>query len=189
MTQVVDFSLKVTPQAYFYAAFMLIVIPLPWIVAWFLAALIHEFYHCIVTVLLGKRIYSLEIGLNGAQIYTEPLSEVETLLCALAGPFGGILLISLSTYIPRIAVCALFQSAFNLLPVYPLDGGRALLSIARHFLKEETAAKACAVIRLVALIIIVAFAAVVSFHNKGALPLLLAIALAVRMMKIKIPCK
>ena len=47
-------------------------------------------------------------------------------ICALAGPLGSFLLISFCHVLPYTAVCGLFQGLFNLLPVYPLDGGRAI---------------------------------------------------------------
>lgn len=168
---------------------MLILIPLPWMVAWLLAALVHEFFHCITTVLFGKHIYSLVIGMNGAQIQTEPLSESESLLCALAGPFGGLLLILSAPVFPRLAVCALFQTVFNLLPVYPLDGGRALFNLTKLFMREKTACKLCGAVKFFALVILIVFGALAAVWNFGLLPLLLALVLTLRMMKIKIPCK
>ena len=46
------------------------------------------------------------------------------LLCALAGPAGSLLLAMLP--VPKLALCALIQGMFNLLPLEGLDGGRIL---------------------------------------------------------------
>ena len=53
-------------------------------------------------------------------------------LSAMAGPAAGFLLVLLFPWFPRIAFSALVQSLFNLLPIYPFDGGRVIRSIMRN---------------------------------------------------------
>lgn len=47
-------------------------------------------------------------------------------LCALAGPVGSFSVVLLAEYFPEAALFGLVQGLYNLLPVYPLDGGRIL---------------------------------------------------------------
>lgn len=46
------------------------------------------------------------------------------MFCAAAGPLGSFLFARAMTFFPEASVCALVQGIYNLLPVYPLDGGR-----------------------------------------------------------------
>ena len=75
---------------------------------------------------MGGRIWEFRLCAGGAVMEATPMSAGRELLCVLAGPVGGLLLASFYRGIPRVAICAAAQSAFNLLPVYPLDGGRAM---------------------------------------------------------------
>ncbi len=121
--------LTVDPGACLWGALVLLLVPLPWAAAWAAAALLHELSHAAAVALCGKRIVSVSVGPGGAVLETDPLSGPETLFCALAGPAGNLLTLLLAHRMPRLAVCALGQALWNLLPLYPLDGGRALRAV------------------------------------------------------------
>lgn len=107
-------------------ALMLLVLPLPWLLAAALAAAWHEGCHFLAIALLGGRSVGFRLGVSGAVLDVARLTPRAEFLCALAGPLGGLLLTALWRQFPRLAFCAGIQSFFNLLPIYPLDGGRAL---------------------------------------------------------------
>lgn len=107
-------------------ALAVLVLPIRWILAAIAAAVWHELFHVATVYLCGGSISGLTIGGNGAVMDAHPMSKGRELICSLAGPLGGFLLLLFVRWIPRTAICAAFHSLYNLLPVYPLDGGRAL---------------------------------------------------------------
>lgn len=119
-------ELEVTPWSYLGAAARMLLLPLPWVGASYLAALIHEFGHLLLLWAYGIPIWKIRIGAGGAQIHTAPLSPHQELVCALAGPLFGLILCLYWRWMPRTALCAALQSLFNLLPIPGLDGHRAL---------------------------------------------------------------
>ena len=90
------------------------------------AAAIHEAGHCLAVKLCGGSIHALSLTVRGAVLQTTPLSYRQEAICALAGPCAGFLLLLLVRLFPWLAFWGLIQGIYNLLPVYPMDGGRAL---------------------------------------------------------------
>lgn len=110
-------------------ALMLLLLPLPWICAALAAAFFHELCHYLAIRACGHETQSLRLYSFGALMPLPEMSRGRELLCALAGPIGGLCLLPLARWIPRTAICAALQSVYNLLPIYPLDGGRAMRCI------------------------------------------------------------
>lgn len=97
------------------------------------AAAVHELGHCLVLGLLGAPVTGLRIGIFGAELAADRrgLSYPGELAAVLAGPGANLLCAAALTLLggTRWAVFTganLVLCAFNLLPVRPLDGGRAL---------------------------------------------------------------
>ena len=135
-------------------ALAVLVLPLQWFCAMILAALFHELCHYGAVRCCGGQICGMSMELSGARLRVTGLTGGRELLCALAGPLGGFLLLIFIRWIPRTAICGVFQSLFNLLPVYPLDGGRALRCGMELILPLERAVQVCLWIRRICLVLI-----------------------------------
>ena len=119
-------ELKIRANTWLYLPLLLLVIPMPWLVAWLLAASFHELCHWLAVKFFDGEVYQLNIGITGAEMICSVLSPWKSVIAILSGPVGGLTLALLGRWIPRIALCSWILSVYNLLPLIPLDGGRAL---------------------------------------------------------------
>lgn len=111
----------------------------------FFSIVFHELSHSIVARAFGMRIRGITLFIFGgvAELEDEPPSAVAEFLVAIAGPIASLFLawsfnwaavtgLAEEIVVPAIAVAAylalinLILAAFNMLPAFPLDGGRAL---------------------------------------------------------------
>ncbi len=124
------FTIKST--TYIYLAILLFLVPLPWFSAWLIAVVFHEFCHWSAVRLCGGEVFQLTVGLGSANMDCSVLPDGKRLVCVLSGPVGGFLLLFLGRWLPRVAICSWILSVYNLLPLLPLDGGRALRILIRQ---------------------------------------------------------
>lgn len=180
--------LIILPGFYIFLAFGILFIPLRWLIAWLVAAFVHELFHILALQIFGGRVKEIQIGMAGAVINADSLSCLRASFCALAGPLGGFLLLAFLRTAPRLALCGVIQSVYNLLPVYPLDGEKTLKGVAESFLPERAAKKMMTVTENTVLFLLVS----ISLYGAFALRLGLYPFVAVVMLIIKnkkIPCK
>ena len=146
--------ISITGQLLISIAALLLLMPLEWFFAWFIAVSVHELFHCLALVLCNGYLEHIEFDINGAKIQSSALTDMHTLICTSAGPIGALLLLLFRRTYPQLALCALIQSVYNLLPIYPLDGGRIVLTITNMLLPQNTANCISAVISICTIIIV-----------------------------------
>lgn len=97
-----------------------------------LAALCHELGHCAALRFTGSGVERLQLSAVGAELVPRrPLSYAAELPTALAGPGVSLLCAFLAARwgFFLFAGLSLALGLFNLLPIHPLDGSRALQSL------------------------------------------------------------
>jgi Zn-dependent protease/CBS domain-containing protein len=125
----------------------------------FLSVLLHELAHSFVAMSHGIRVPPITLFIFGAaaQIETEPKKAPDEFLMALAGPAASVALAALygalwllfrgdlieqggipplASFFRWLAYINLFLAFFNLLPGFPLDGGRVFRSIVWGITKD-----------------------------------------------------
>jgi len=109
--------------------------------AFLLCAAIHEAAHLLALRLCRVPVYGVELGAGGAVMHTGLSTYGRELLCAAAGPACSLLAaaITLRSH-PSFAVLNGLLAAGNLLPIYPLDGGRMLRAALLLRLEPQRAA-------------------------------------------------
>lgn len=92
-----------------------------------LALALHEAAHLTALALFRRPVLGLTLSAGGAKIETEALTLRQEALSAAAGPLINLLSGALTLRcVPAFSAVSLGLAAVNLLPLYPLDGGRIL---------------------------------------------------------------
>lgn len=124
-------------------------------------AMIHELGHLIAGLAMGMRPEKMELNPYGVSIsfkltpkdYNQKiikgnLLEVKKIFVALAGPLTNLLIIFIAINVEidlfsnlMIIYANLLLILFNLLPIYPLDGGRILKGILHIFFGKRNSEK------------------------------------------------
>ena len=99
-------------------------------IPYFLLLLIHELSHAVTGIILGYKLDKIMFyPLGGVTIFNYPINIPlkRELLILLSGPLGQIVAyLILKNYFPFISLYHYTLLIFNLLPLYPLDGGKIL---------------------------------------------------------------
>lgn len=168
----------------------MLLLPLNWLLAAAGAAIFHELCHLLALRIYGGQFTGIHIGAGGAVIHAAPLPPGPALFCSLSGPLGGLLLLFFARWFPRLALCALLQSVYNLLPLTGLDGGHALAYFLELILPPNTAQRICRIIEQLLLLLLIFLCLYCTFIlHLGLLPILAAGNLVLKGSGGKIPCK
>lgn len=146
------FSLDIRPGAVALLAGLYFLLPLRWCARLALAVTVHELGHVAALVLCGTEIYGLRMeGCGLALRCAPPEGTARMVAAAVSGPAAGVGLFCILRGLgyPEGADLSLLYTCVNLLPVLPLDGGRALQAAAAALVGEHAAERLLDVLGLV----------------------------------------
>lgn len=146
------FALDIRPGAVALLAGLYFLLPLRWCARLALAVTVHELGHVAALLLCGTELYGLRMEACGlALCCAPPEGAARTIVTALAGPAAGVGLFCILRGIGSLegAELSLLYTCVNLLPVLPLDGGRALQAAAAALAGERAAERLLDVLGLV----------------------------------------
>lgn len=169
---------RIEHSFYLFTAVFLLLVPLRLALAWTLAVIIHELGHLLALRLCGVTVISISVSAAGIKMETEVMTGKQELVCALAGPFGGFCVLFFAHWLPCTAICAFVHSIFNLLPLFPLDGGRALRCIMHKLFGDQAGRTICTWVGYIFIIVLLISAAVLAIRFEiGILPIALVLLL------------
>lgn len=176
-------SLRIDFGVYFLLAVWLLILPAEWLLGAVLAAAVHELCHYVAAKAMGISCLGLRIGAGGMEMELAPMRPKEERIVAAAGPMGSLMLLCFSRMYPQLAVCGMVQGLFNLIPIWPLDGGRILYSL---FPDREKLCRGVEIGAAAALLCLGIW--LWAYWNMGCCPFLLAEILTAKAFLRKIPC-
>ena len=145
-----------------------------------LPVLAHELGHVLALRLLGLKMTGVTLDARGPCIrYGGACTTWEHILAALAGPLGGMVyaLTGLTEidWLEQSASLSLLLTAFNLLPLLPLDGGQMFYRLCVMTLGELRGERLCRKVGAVLLALLLMGGVVLAAWKKSTAPLAAAI--------------
>jgi stage IV sporulation protein FB len=131
------FNFVGSPVELSYWFFLLfLILPVPTVIAVFISILIHELSHAYVADILGWMVSGIKIDLfTGSAAIDTNIHEKDSIPVVAAGPLSNLALAIVSIFIGvffpynflvTMVVVNILLFLFNILPIYPMDGGRIL---------------------------------------------------------------
>ena len=153
-------------------------------------SLLHELGHWLTARWLGGGVQRFFSGGQGFGLDIRGLTYQKELLVVLAGPCVNLLLAAALFRVPFFAFSNLMLAGLNLLPILPLDGGRALRCALHLFLPPSAADFTEAFVGWLTIgaLLILSFY-LFAVRQMGVLPLMASIGLVFRTKDAKMPCK
>ena len=161
-------------------AVCLLLFPAKLVFAWFFAAFIHELWHYVALKTFKIKILRISVHANGVIMQTAPVTYAQEILSALAGPIGGMSLVLFAPQMPIVALCAFLQSIHNLLPLYPLDGGRIALRLLQLIFGDEKGEHIYGFVKYLTLVFVLIFSILACVRGYGIMPILISILLIIK---------
>lgn len=145
----------------------------------------HELSHILALRLLGQSITGFMPDVGGLCIrYAGSCTAAGHILAALAGPLGGLIYALVAIHCAHIpgrewleqsAGLSFLLTAFNLLPLLPLDGGRVFSQLCVLSLGEERGSNLCHCVSSVLLALLLTGGVALAAWKKSTAPLAAAI--------------
>lgn len=140
--------------------------------AFLLAVFVHESAHLAAIYSMGLRVERIGFELCGLKIcYSGDAGGWEDLISALSGPVAGVVYYLFARNLHEMfalsAQISLVYSAFNLIPIIPLDGGRALSCLLEHLCGAEKGSRYCRAVSLVISVAVLLIGTIYYLRGEG----------------------
>lgn len=183
-------SLKIDLKIFLFLFLFLLTSQIEMYIILMIFAIIHELGHLVAGLILKFKPEEVKLTPVGLQIrfkidsreYNEKIKEARSLnikkaIIALAGPLTNLIIAVVTiiigyfnvniqnTYIYQIIIYANFLIAmFNLIPIYPMDGGRVLNELLKIFIGNKKAYKITYIVSKTILILLTAVASILILY-------------------------
>lgn len=130
---------------------VLVLLPaiVPFIIGIFAIITLHEFGHCMTAKYFNWKVKTITLTPIGGLAHIEEVNNTprQDFWVAVAGPLVNIFLIPILAFLHEgLYFINLMILGFNMLPFYPMDGGRILGSIIESFTKNRILSKKIVII-------------------------------------------
>lgn len=160
-------GIPVELSVWFFLLFLFL--PIPTVIAVFISILVHELSHAYVADRLGWMVSGVHIDLfSGSAAIDTNIHERDSIPVVAAGPISNLILAAISflvaivfptTFFATMIVVNILLFLFNILPIYPMDGGRLLRdSLYLKLRDRRKSVKISAIVSLITTCLVFAYA-------------------------------